>query len=97
MPVLLQQRPELHIIHRLDQRTLYGRKFDELLLRTNGSLLQTAAAIGANIVEHIVHTVGTKSTFEGTDHGFGAVRRKRLSAILADGSELKHGGNWLIG
>lgn len=36
---------------------------------------KAATAIRADVVQHILHAIGTESTFKGADHGFGRAGR----------------------
>jgi hypothetical protein len=59
--------------------------------RPDGALLESAAAIGADIVEDALHAIRTEGAFERADHRFRRMRRQRLAAILANRPEFEHG------
>src|SRR5262245_53879374 len=52
---------------------------------------ESAAAIRANIQEHVLHTLRAKRTLVTADARLQRVRRQRDVAILASGPELQHG------
>jgi hypothetical protein len=59
--------------------------------RPDRPVLETSSATGADIVQHAIHAVSAKSAFVTADACLGRIRRQRLVAVFAGGSEFKHG------
>lgn len=61
------------------------------LRRSNRPGNEPAAAVGADIMQHVLHTRRTERTLIGADARLKRIRRQRLIAVLASRSEFKHG------
>lgn len=59
--------------------------------RTNGPGHEPAAAIGADIVQHLRHAFAAEGAFIGADHRVGALGRQVPITPFAIGSDLKQG------
>lgn len=60
------------------------------VLRTDRPELEAAAAVRADVVEHVFDARGTEGAFVRADAGVVCVRREVLVAELAVGSQLEH-------
>ena len=69
---------------------LAGRVRFKAVLRPNGPLFKTAAAIGAGVVQDIVDTLLAKGAFKGTDHGVCRIGGQIPAAGFTLWFQLKH-------
>src|SRR5262245_32663305 len=94
---------ELSVSHRIDRSVphfLAWRVLPETIVIlpiyrwSDRSRHESAAAVGADIEQHFIHTGGAKCAFVSADARLQRARRQRDVAVFTSGSQLKHKLNW---
>jgi len=61
--------------------------------RPDGPGNEAAAAIGTHIVQYVIHAVGAKGAFVGTNTRLQGIRRQEFVTVLTGRTEFEHGSN----
>ena len=57
---------------------------------SRGTFLKSTAAVGADVLQHMVYALAAEGTFKCADHGVGAAVGQGFVAMFAGGAEFEH-------